>query len=61
QDVLNPTLSFAKACGMTFKFVTRDAYRNKTSDRFINTLKNEFGDFFLIPEGGTNSLAVKGC
>ena len=59
--VLNSTLSFSKACGMQFKFVSRDMYRNKTSNGFIDQLKNEFGDFFLIPEGGTNELAVRGC
>ena len=31
----NPTLSFAKQCGMQFKFVSREAYRNKTSELFI--------------------------
>ena len=57
----NATLKFAEQCGMQFKFVSREAYRNKTSEGFINNLKDEFGDFYLIPEGGTNDLAVKGC
>ena len=58
---VNPTLSFAKQSGMNFKFVTREGYRNKTSASFINNLKEEFGDFYLIPEGGANELAIKGC
>lgn len=57
----NPTLSFAKKNGMQFKFVSRKAYRNKTSESFIDKLNSEFGDFYLIPEGGTNDLAVMGC
>lgn len=57
----NVTLSFAKKNGMQFKFVTREAYRNKTTKSFINDLKEEFGDFYLVPEGGTNALAIKGC
>ncbi|GAA4892938.1 pyridoxal-phosphate dependent enzyme [Flaviramulus aquimarinus] len=57
----NPTLSFAKENGMQFKFVSRDVYRNKTSEAFLNHLKEEFNDFYLIPEGGTNSLAITGC
>lgn len=57
----NPTLSFANNLGMQFEFVSREAYRNKTDDDFIENLKEQFGDFYLIPEGGTNSLAVKGC
>ncbi|WP_242092942.1 1-aminocyclopropane-1-carboxylate deaminase/D-cysteine desulfhydrase [Aestuariivivens sediminicola] len=57
----NPTLQFAKQCGMQFKFVSRSQYRLKTSASFLNDLKEEFGAFYLIPEGGTNALAVKGC
>jgi 1-aminocyclopropane-1-carboxylate deaminase len=57
----NPTLSFAQECGMQFKFISRESYRDKTSIAFMSSLKNEFGGFYLIPEGGTNELAVKGC
>lgn len=57
----NPTLSFAQDCGMQFKFVSRDTYRTKASNEFLNSLRTEFGSFYLIPEGGTNDLAVKGC
>ena len=34
----NPTLSFAKSCGMTFKFISREAYRDKTNLNFISKL-----------------------
>ncbi|MGG6230302.1 1-aminocyclopropane-1-carboxylate deaminase/D-cysteine desulfhydrase [Tenacibaculum sp. SDUM215027] len=57
----NATLKNAHDNGMQFKFVSREAYRNKTSEAFINQLKKEFGDFYLVPEGGTNALAVQGC
>ncbi len=57
----NPTLQFAQDCGMVFKFVSREDYRNKSSDAFVKSLEDEFGNFYLIPEGGTNSLAIKGC
>ncbi|MXN91615.1 pyridoxal-phosphate dependent enzyme [Flavobacterium sp. Sd200] len=57
----NPTLAFARKCGMRFKFISREAYRNKTDETFIESLRQEFGDFYLLPEGGTNALAVKGC
>lgn len=57
----NPTLSFAQSCGMRFLFVTREAYRKKSNPIFLKKLKDQFGDFYLIPEGGTNDLAVKGC
>lgn len=58
---LNPTLSFAKASGMQLHYVSREAYRTKTEISFIEQLHRQFGDFYLIPEGGTNWLAVKGC
>lgn len=57
----NQTLTFAKDCGMIFKFISRDAYRTKSDSNFLNNLKNEFGSFYLIPEGGTNDLAIRGC
>ena len=57
----NPTLLFAQECGMEFHFVTREAYRDKTKPEYIKSLREIFGDFYLMPEGGTNQLAVKGC
>jgi 1-aminocyclopropane-1-carboxylate deaminase len=57
----NPTLKFAQECGMQFEFVTREAYRHKTEPDFVANLKDKFGSFYLVPEGGTNEYAVKGC
>jgi 1-aminocyclopropane-1-carboxylate deaminase len=57
----NPTLSFAKKCGMQLEFVSREEYQRKENQSFIDDLKQKEGDFFLIPEGGTNQWAVKGC
>jgi 1-aminocyclopropane-1-carboxylate deaminase len=57
----NSTLSFSQSCGMHFEFISREIYRNKNSEAFIKALKHFHGDFYLIPEGGTNQLAVKGC
>ena len=63
EEVLkqNPTLKFASKHNMQLHFVSRSAYREKTSKEFIDNLKEQFGDFYLVPEGGTNTLAVKGC
>lgn len=58
---LNPTLTFAKECGMQLHYVSRGDYRKKSETVFIQELKDKFGRFYLIPEGGTNALAVKGC
>jgi 1-aminocyclopropane-1-carboxylate deaminase len=57
----NPTLKFAQECGMQFEFVTREVYRHKTEVEFLENLKLKLGSFYLVPEGGTNELAVKGC
>ena len=57
---LNKTLTFATACGMKLHYVSREDYRRKLHDEFIQSLYEKFGDFYLIPEGGTNELAVNG-
>lgn len=57
----NPTLLFAKKNGMKLIFVSREAFRQKEDPLFIEKLKRDHGDFYLLPEGGTNDLAIKGC
>ena len=59
--VTNSTLRNASEHGMQFEFVSRETYRNKTSIEFTEILKKKYRDFYSIPEGGTNALAVKGC
>jgi len=57
----NPTLSYARSCGMKFHFVSRSDYKEKESEDFLEQLRAQFGSFYLLPEGGTNALAIKGC
>ena len=57
----NPTLKFAQECGMKFEFVSREEYRLKDTSDFSAKLKDKYGSFYLIPEGGTNVFAVIGC
>lgn len=57
----NPTLSMAKQYGMELEFITRELYRQKNDAHFLDALKDKFGHFYLLPEGGTNNLAIKGC
>lgn len=54
----NPTLVKAAKIGMTFRFVSREEYREK--NKLSAKLKEEFPAALIIPEGGTNELAVKG-
>ena len=56
----NPTIRAAADSGMTFHFVSREDYRMKGNEEFITNLRQKFGDFYLVPEGGTNDLAVRG-
>jgi 1-aminocyclopropane-1-carboxylate deaminase len=57
----NPTLRKAHESGMKFHFVSREIYRQKSSFGFVEKMKNKWGDFYLIPEGGTNIFGVEGC
>jgi 1-aminocyclopropane-1-carboxylate deaminase/D-cysteine desulfhydrase-like pyridoxal-dependent ACC family enzyme len=58
---LNPTLRFATACGMTLYYLDRTHYRQKNTPAILDRLQSQFGRFYLIPEGGTNTLAMEGC
>ena len=57
----NATLAFATKQGMQLYFISRSDYKLKENADFIKNLNNKFGDFYLVPEGGTNDLAIKGC
>ncbi len=57
----NPTLLRAHQLGMKFQFITREEYRKKDEDDFLNDLMRLHGPAYLIPEGGTNAFAIKGC
>jgi len=61
QKSQNRTLAFAKENGMRLHFIDRSSYKLKNDFDFIEKLKKKFGDFYLLPEGGTNHLAIKGC
>jgi 1-aminocyclopropane-1-carboxylate deaminase len=56
----NPTLSFAQHCGMKLIFTTRQQYRHKNLEE-LSVSGTECDKFYIIPEGGTNELAVRGC
>jgi len=57
----NHTLKSAHENEMQFYFISREAYKQKNDIDFLENLKSKFGDFYTIPEGGTNALAIKGC
>lgn len=60
-DPLNSCLKDARENGMRLYPVSRELYRQKNTPAFINSLHDQFGDFHLIPEGGANTLGIKGA
>jgi 1-aminocyclopropane-1-carboxylate deaminase len=61
HDSLNPSLRFAVDRGMRLTYLDRQTYRRKTEPEVVDGLRERFGDFYLLPEGGSNALAVRGC
>jgi 1-aminocyclopropane-1-carboxylate deaminase len=61
QNAGNSTLSKANELGMQLHFVDRETYKSKNDIAFLQTLKQKFGDFYLVPEGGNNILGAMGC
>lgn len=58
---LNATLNTAQQFGMQLQFVTREAYRQKQSPAYLAQLQQHYPDYYVIPEGETNPLAIQGC
>jgi len=58
---LNPSLDSAVRHGMRLTYLDRAAYREKMSPEFIAMLHRQFGEFYLLPEGGSNAEALRGC
>ncbi|HSC66088.1 MAG TPA: pyridoxal-phosphate dependent enzyme [Cellvibrio sp.] len=57
---LSPTLCDVEAWGMQLIFVGRSDYRNKSESELIANLRDRFGDFYIIPEGGANLAGARG-
>ncbi|MEO9965355.1 MAG: pyridoxal-phosphate dependent enzyme [Reichenbachiella sp.] len=55
----NPTLQKASAYGMELIFVSRDQYKNRNDPTWLKFLEKRHAAF-VIPEGGSNALALKG-
>ena len=58
---LNSSLQFCQDQGMILYPISRSDYSQKHLPELMMQLKKKFGVFYPLPEGGTNSLAVKGC
>jgi 1-aminocyclopropane-1-carboxylate deaminase/D-cysteine desulfhydrase-like pyridoxal-dependent ACC family enzyme len=56
----SPTMLFAAQQGMELHYMSREKYRLKDKPESIESLHEQMGDFYHIPEGGTNQFAIKG-
>jgi 1-aminocyclopropane-1-carboxylate deaminase len=57
---LNPTLARCVADGMELHYLDRTTYRRRTELDFLADLQQAYGPAYLLPEGGTNDLALRG-
>lgn len=58
-EPLNPLLRYVEEAGVALRFIDRSTYRERHSRALWETLNNELGAFYLIPEGGTDRVAVQ--
>ena len=59
--LVNPTLSYAQDLGMNFEFISRELFSKKEDVSFISAIQEKYPNSYILPEGGTNELAIKGC
>jgi 1-aminocyclopropane-1-carboxylate deaminase len=58
---LNPVLAAATADGMQLAYLDRSTYRAKSEAAVVQQLRERWGRCYVLPEGGSNDLAVQGC
>ncbi len=58
---LNTTLQTAVDDGMELHYVDRTTFRKRETEEFLNSIRERFGNVYLLPVGGTNKIALKGC
>jgi len=56
----NPTLRQAQEWGMKLHFVDRKTYRLRHDNEYLKTLKIQYPEAVIVPEGGTNLAALQG-
>ncbi|MFI5683978.1 1-aminocyclopropane-1-carboxylate deaminase/D-cysteine desulfhydrase [Streptomyces sp. NPDC051636] len=59
----NPSLARCEADGMRLHFVDRSTYRRKADPETLDAILGTLGarDAYVVPEGGSNAEAVRGC
>ncbi len=56
----NYTLAWAKQWGMQLSFVDRKTYRLRNEKSYLQHLQQQYPDYLIVPEGGSNTLALIG-
>ncbi len=56
----NYTLAWAKHWGMQLIFVDRKTYRLRNDENYLQLLQQQYPNHIIVPEGGSNTLALKG-
>ncbi len=56
----SPTIQFCQSAGMTIHQISRATYREKETPEFLAHLQHQYGPAYILPEGGTNDLAIQG-
>ncbi len=56
----NYTLAWAKHWGMQLSFVDRKTYRLRNEKSYLQHLQQQYPDYLIVPEGGSNALALIG-
>lgn len=57
----NPTLDFCRAHGMNLVALSRRDYQRRHDADFIEWLKQQYPEFHLVPEGGSDLLGIAGA
>jgi 1-aminocyclopropane-1-carboxylate deaminase len=47
--------------GMELKFISREEYRLKDDWDYLNEIKSEYSEYYIVPEGGKSYLGTIGC
>jgi 1-aminocyclopropane-1-carboxylate deaminase/D-cysteine desulfhydrase-like pyridoxal-dependent ACC family enzyme len=58
---LNKRLQYVIDCGMQLHYISREEFKKLRETQFNNLITQKFSNCYLIPEGGSNELAIKGC
>ena len=59
--VIEELLQNPQQFGMQLRFISREQYRQKHTAEFLAQLQADYPEHYVIPEGGTNALAIQGC